>query len=196
MKKRINMTSRIQKNEFLRTIFCLLVMTIMSGCVSRDISNLERDVSDIMARPGGRIDPLPEIKPYEAYAYQSGLERKRNPFKLFFVIEKPEIEPGAVDDGLTEEMEREIRNRNREELEQFELDSLQMVGTLENDNNYWGIVLDPDGVVHRVKVGNYLGVNIGKIINIYEDRVELREIVQDSSGRWEEREAKLVLNEE
>ncbi len=190
------MTSRIQKNKLLKTIFCLFVTVLISGCVSRDISNLERDVSEIMARPGGRIDPLPEIKPYEAYAYQSGLDSARNPFKLFFVIEKPEIEPGAVDDGLTEEMEREIRNRNREELEQFELDSLRMVGTLDNDNNNWGIVLDPDGVVHRVSVGNYLGVNIGKIINIYEDRIELREIAQDSGGRWEEREAALALIEE
>lgn len=190
------MTSRIQKNESLRTLLCLLAITTISGCVSRDIGDLEDQVSDVMVRPGGRIEPLPEIKPYEAYAYKSGQAEGRNPFKLFFVIDKPEIQEGAVDDGLTEEMEREIRNRNREELEQFELDSLRMVGTLDNDNNNWGIVLDPDGVVHRVSVGNYLGVNIGKIINIYEDRIELREIVQDSSGRWEEREAALALIEE
>jgi len=196
LKKRINMTSRIQNYNLIKIIFSLFVITIISGCVSRDISQLESEVSEIMVRPGGRIDPLPEIKPYEAYAYQSGLESARNPFKLFYIIEKPEIEPGAVDDGLTEEMEREIRNRNREELEQFELDSLRMVGTLDNNDNNWGIVLDPDGVVHRVSVGNYLGVNIGKIINIYEDRIELREIVQDSSGRWEEREAALALIEE
>lgn len=190
------MKSRIQINKFLKALFCLLSIALISGCVSRDISDLERDVSEIMARPGGRIEPLPEIKPYEAYSYQSGLANARNPFKLFFVIDKPEVEEGVVDDGLTEEMEREIRNRNREELEQFELDSLRMVGTLDNENNNWGIVLDPDGVVHRVSVGNYLGVNIGKIINIYEDRIELREIVQDSSGRWEEREAALALIEE
>tara|TARA_R110000782_G_scaffold209214_3_gene297425 strand:- start:3408 stop:3980 length:573 start_codon:yes stop_codon:yes gene_type:complete len=190
------MTSRIQKNKFIRTLLCLSVITTLYGCVSRDISDLDSKVSGIMARPGGRIEPLPEIKPYEAYAYQSGQVNGRNPFKLFFVLDKPEIAEGTIDDGLTEEMEREIRNRNREELEQFELDSLRMVGTLDNDNNNWGIVLDPDGVVHRVSVGNYLGVNIGKIINIYEDRIELREIVQDSSGRWEEREAALALIEE
>lgn len=150
-----------------------------------------------MARPGGRIEPLPEIKPYEAYAYKSGKENAPNPFKLFYVVNKPEITDEAIaDDGLTEEMEREIRNRNREELEQFELDSLRMVGTIDNENNNWAIVLDPNGVVHRVKVGNYIGANIGKIINIYEDRIDLREIVQDSTGRWEEREAALALLEE
>jgi len=149
-----------------------------------------------MARPGGRIEPLPEIKPYEAYSYEAGKLESRNPFKLFYVIDKPEIEEGSVDDGLTEEMERELRNRNREELEQFELDSLRMVGTLDNETNNWAIVLDPNGVVHRVSVGNYIGINVGKIINIYEDRIDLREIVQDSNGRWEEREAALALIEE
>ena len=167
----------------------------MSGCVSRDISDLEITVSDIMARPGGRIEPLPEIKPYEAYAYISGKAEGRDPFELFYEINKPDLSEESVDDGLTEEMEREIRNRNREELEQFELDSLRMVGTLDNSDNNWGIVLAPDGVVHRVSVGNYMGLNIGKIINIYEDRIELREIVRDSTGRWEEREAALALIE-
>jgi type IV pilus assembly protein PilP len=187
----------IQINRFIQAVICLLAVSFLSGCVSRDISSLEDQVAEIMARPGGRIEPLPEIKPYEAYAYQSGNEDARNPFKLFYVISKPEITDDAiVDDGLTEEMEREIRNRNREELEQFELDSLRMVGTIDNQSNNWAIVLDPNGVVHRVRVGNYIGANIGKVINIYEDRVELREIVQDSGGRWEERESALALIEE
>jgi type IV pilus assembly protein PilP len=186
-----------QHMKYILIAICFSSMTLVTGCVSRDISKLETKVDEIMARPGGRIEPLPEIKPYEAYTYQSGAEDARNPFKLFYVTKKPDItDESIVDDGLTEEMEREIRNRNREELEQFELDSLRMVGTIDNENNNWGIVLDPNGVVHRVKVGNYLGANIGKIINIYEDRVELREIVQDSNGRWEEREAALALVEE
>jgi type IV pilus assembly protein PilP len=184
-------------NRFIRLVICLSIVSFLSGCVSRDISDLESQVAEIMARPGGRIEPLPEIKPYEAYAYKSSEENARNPFKLFYVVSKPEISDEAiVDDGLTEEMEREIKNRNREELEQFELDSLRMVGTIDNENNNWAIVLDPNGVVHRVKVGNYIGANIGKIINIYEDRIDLREIVQDSNGRWEEREAALALLEE
>jgi len=187
----------IQLNKFIQAVTCLAAISVLSGCVSRDISPLQDEVAEIMARPGGRIDPLPEIKPYEAYAYKAGAESERNPFKLFYILDKPEItDESIVDDGLSEEMEREIRNRNREELEQFELDGLRMVGTIDNESNNWAIVLDPNGVVHRVKVGNYIGANVGKIINIYEDRIELREIVQDSGGRWEEREAALALIEE
>ncbi len=191
------MKSYIHINRFIKTLICLSVISFLSGCVSTDISDLESQVSEIMARAGGRIEPLPEIKPYEAYAYQSGSQNARNPFKLFYVVNKPELtDESIVDDGLTEEMEREIRNRNREELEQFELDSLRMVGTIDDENNNWAIVLDPTGVVHRVQVGNYLGANVGKIVNINEDGIDLREIVQDSNGRWEEREAALALLEE
>ena len=191
------MKYRYRLIKFVKATACLAFIMSLSGCVSRDMSDLENQVTEIMARPGGRIEPLPEIKPYEAYTYESGQKGGRNPFKLFYQVDKPELDnKSAVDDGLTEEMAREIRNRNREELEHFELDSLRMVGTLEDENNNWGIILDPDGVVHRVKVGNYIGTNIGKIINIYENEITLREIVQDSNGRWEEREAALALIEE
>ena len=148
-----------------------------------------------MSRPGGRIEPLPEIKPYEAYSYKSASEGLRDPFQEFYeqrVEADTKVDQNA---GLTAEMERELRNRNREELEKYELDSLQMVGTMNNEGNSWGIIKDPDGNVTRVRVGNYIGRNIGKIVNIYEDRIELREIVQNNQGRWEERQAAIALIE-
>ncbi len=174
----------------------LVLIFLFSGCVTSDMTDLEKEVEQIMARPGGRIPPLPAIKPYEAYAYQSGKEDARDPFQLFY--EKKIVDQGQPDEdlGLTEAMEREIKYRNREELEAYELDSLRMVGTLENSEDLWGIIRDPDGTVHRVKVGNYLGRNIGKILNIYEDRIELREIIKNNDGRWEERPAAIALVEE
>lgn len=167
---------------------------ILTGCVSRDMSDLEQYAQKILSRSGGRIEPLPEIKPYEAYTYQAAQQGKRSPFKLFY-----EKEPESVADeegkGLSEEMAREIHHRNREELEQFELDSLDMVGTLRDNDQLWAIIRDPEGVVHRVTVGNYMGRNIGKITDISENKVELREIVKDSQGRWQEREAAIGLSE-
>lgn len=165
---------------------------LLGGCVSRDISDLEAWTQEVLARPGGRIKPLPAIKPYEAYTYQGAEEGKRDPFEPFYKQREAQQEEVA-DSGLTPEMEREIKNRNREELEQFELDSLKMVGTMEDKNEEWGIILDPDGVVHRVKVGNYMGRNIGKITNIFEDHIELREIIKTPQGRWEERQASIAL---
>ncbi len=174
-----------------------LICTLLSlgGCVVNDISDLDQYVQEVLARPGGRIEPLPEIKPYEAYAYQSGANDARDPFNLFY--QKNEDAAATEQDaGLTKEMEDEIRHRNKEELEQFELDSLRMVGIMENDDDQWGIIKGPDGVVHRIKVGNYMGRNTGKVLNVFEDRIEVREIVKNSQGRWEERQAAIALDEE
>ena len=190
--------SFIHSNRYIRLTIVLLAILGVAGCVSSDMSDLEKQVSKIMSKPGGRLEPLPEIKPYEAYVYESGKSGARNPFKRFYVVEQSlaiEESEGPVDDGLTEEMRNEIQNRNREELEGFELDSIKMVGTLQNEDNHWGIVLDPGGIVHRVKTGNYIGLNIGKITSIEEEQIEVREIIKDNSGRYGERKALLPLTE-
>lgn len=178
----------------LRPFWPLLLAVAVGGCVSKDKSDLQQWLDEVLARPGGRIDPLPEIKPYEAYAYKSADADARDPFQPFYVQREEEV-ADVKDPGLTKEMEQEIKNRNREELEQFELDSLRMVGTIQDPDDNWGIIRDPGGVVHRVKVGNYIGRNIGKVVNIFEDKIELREIVQNSQGRWEERPAAIALIE-
>ncbi len=166
----------------------------LGGCVSNDISDLDEYAQEVLLRPGGRIEPIPEIKPYEAYAYQSGAQDARDPFRLFFQRDEEALVE-EQDSGLTKEMEDELRHRNKEELEQFELDSLRMVGTMENEDFQWGIILDPDGAVHRIRVGNYMGRNTGKILNVFEDRIEVREIIRNSQGRWEERQAAIALVE-
>ncbi len=178
----------------LRLAMLSVIAMVAAGCVSRDISDLEQYTKEVIARPGGRIEPIPEIKPYEAYTYESGKVGARDPFQLFYV--KTEEELAAQDSGLTPEMEKEIRHRNREELELYELDSLRMVGTLEDTGAQWGIVRDPTGTVHRIRVGNYMGKNVGKILNIYEDKIELREIIRNPVGQWEERPASIALAEE
>jgi len=180
------------KGIWIASLVCALLS--LGGCGTSDMRDLDQYVQDILARPGGRIEPIPEIKPYEAYAYQSAALDARDPFRRFYQKDEAAI-VGEQDDGLTQEMQDEIQNRNKEELEGFELDSLRMVGTMESEDNQWGIIQDPDGVVHRIKVGNYMGLNTGKILNVFEDRIEVREIIRNSQGRWEERQAAIALVE-
>ncbi len=168
---------------------------LLSACGARDISDLQGYVAGVLKRPGGSIEPLPEIKPYERYVYRSGEAGGRDPFEAYYRTRRqlgPEMQ-------MTEAQRRyldEIESHNPEELENFELDSLRMVGTLNNLGDQWGIVLDSEGAVHRVKVGNYLGRNYGKIVTIAEDQIEVREIVNDGQGGWEERKAALALSAE
>ena len=72
-------------NKFIRSGFLLLFMLGIGGCVSSNMSDLEKQVAQIMSRPGGKLEPLPEIKPYEAYVYESGKSGARNPFKRFYI---------------------------------------------------------------------------------------------------------------
>ncbi len=66
------------------TFFLLMLLVSVSGCVSTDISDIILWVDEVLARPGGRIKPLPEIKPYEAYAYKSAAAKMRDPFQSYY----------------------------------------------------------------------------------------------------------------
>ncbi len=182
-----------------RAASLVLVLTAamaLGGCVSRDVSDLEQYAQSVLARKGGRIEPLPEVKPYERYVYPCDKDSCRDPFVSF--LEFLPADEGGKKKEMTEaqlQLAREAFERNKEELEQFELDSLRMVGTLENDATLWGIIQDTSGVVHRVQVGNYMGRNNGKIVSIEEDEIALREIVTDTNGDLVERSARIALAE-
>ncbi len=180
-----------------RTAWLLLpALLALAGCVNRDMGDLQKYTKTVLARKSGKIEPLPPIKPYERYLYQSAGQGLRDPFEGFAEQEPAKEVVAAATDAKQQRYTDEILAHNREDLENFELDSLRMVGTLRNDDELWGIILDNAGTVHRVQVGNYLGRNYGKILNIDEDRISVREITKDSAGRWEEREASLALTEE
>lgn len=163
---------------------CLLI----AACGGDSMRDLREYAAEVHARKSTRVEPLPEFKRYETYAYASS--DKVDPFEPFFQEDKVGVADTRPNNGLQPDLDR-----NREELEAFPLDSLRMVGTLEQHDAVWGIVKDPEGVVHRVQVGNYMGQNYGKIMHIQEDRIELLEIVPDGQGGWMENQAAVALAE-
>ncbi len=158
---------------------------VLGGCTSNDMSDLQRYVESVLAREGGRIDKVDPIKPYTPYVYKGS---EIDPFAPFYDDEPQQQQ--TVASGPSPDL-----NRNREELEQYALDSLRMMGTLERDGATWAIVRSPDSLIHRISVGNYIGKNHGKIISISEDRIALKEIIPDGQGGWTERDAGLALLE-
>ena len=183
-------------NKLVRAASMAIAVSALAGCVSTDMSDLENYIAEVNARPArAAIPPLPELKIPETYAYASGQEGRRDPFESFLRKRAEDAVAKTADDAKTMALRQEIEGRNPEELEQFELDALRMVGTLEDNNQLWGIVLDKDGTVHRVRVGNYMGKNYGKILAISEDKIELREVITTSNGGLEERPATIALTE-
>ncbi|MGD8909152.1 MAG: pilus assembly protein PilP [Chromatiales bacterium] len=164
----------------------LAVLLGLNGCASPDIDELREYVAEKKAQPPGRIEPLPEIKQITTFVYEANM--RRDPF----VPTEGAEDAGApvADSGISPDF-----NRRREELESYALDAIRMVGTLEQADLRWGLVKTKEGTVHRVKPGNYMGQNHGRIILISEDKIELSEIIQDGTGGYIERQASLALAE-
>lgn len=175
-------------NRHLILILSLLTITpmLIVGCDSNKMSELEAYTQTVNARPPGSIEPLPEIKPIETFVYMPG--ERRDPFTPD--AQAMPDEPVVEDNGLAPNP-----NRRKEELESVPLDSLRMVGTLHQDANRWGLIRTKEGIIHRVKVGNYLGMNNGQITNIGDDAIQLTEIVSDAPGQWRERAATVALTQ-
>ena len=160
-------------------VLAALVAGLLTGCSGRD-GDLDRFIDATKKEPGGRVEPLPEVKPYEAFTYTD--QDLRSPFVPGG--------SGGASAGL-----RPDSKRNREFLEQFSLDTLKMVGTLNLGGSRYGLVSTKDGRVHRVVVGEHIGTNDGKITDITPSKIALVEIIPDGLGGYIERPAALGLNE-
>ncbi len=165
----------------LRFVLAATLLAAVAGC-SDDTDQLRAQIAEIKSRPGGRIEPLPEVKPYETFAYPAA--DQRSPF-----------EPGVPASLSGPNAIRPDSSRPREFLEQFSLDTLRMVGTLKLNNRVYGLVQTSDGLVHRVLPGNRLGQSDGRITAIEDGKISLVEIVPDGMGGFIERPAALALSD-
>lgn len=163
-----------------------VVIGTTTGCVNRDFSDLDAFMEEKRARPGGIIAPIPTFKAYEAFAYSA--TQLRSPFDR--PIEVREITQLQAISSI-----RPDDDRPKEFLEQFTFDSLAMVGTLERGEQEWTLVRDPEGGIHRVSLGNFLGRNHGKIVEMTDSYVAVVEIVSDGTeDGWVERPRTIELS--
>lgn len=168
-----------RKNSWLFIGAMCAALVGLSACSSKD-DELKAFIANTKKEAGGRVEPLPELKPYESYAYSSA--DIRSPFM-----------PGGSGGGSADSLRPDSR-RNREFLEQFSLDTLRMVGTLRLADRTYGLVKTKDGLVHRVLPGNYMGQADGKVTEITPSKISVVEIVPDGLGGYMERPASLALN--
>ena len=168
----------------LRYGLVLLATAGLTACGS-DMGDLDQYINETKARPGGRIEPLPEITPYEGFTYVADKQGLRSPF----VPDTPQA-AGPASGGT-----RPDPDRSREYLESFPLDTLSMVGTLYIGETMYGLVQTADGLIHRVVPGNYLGQNDGRITDISESEIMLVEIISDGIGGYIERDAAVSLSD-
>jgi len=163
----------------------VLASLLLAACGGEEFQDLRDFVKNAGADMRGKVEPPPEIKPYEPFNYDNAVGLP-DPFKP----RKPEMRSGGQPGLNQPNMER-----RKDALEEFPLDGLKMVGFLHQGNVGHAIIRSPDGKLHRVKAGNYLGQNFGRITEVTDSEVKIKEMVQDSSGDWSERMSSLQLVE-
>jgi type IV pilus assembly protein PilP len=164
------------------------VVAALAGCgrsitsTPGDAPNLQEWVAGIKAKPAPPLDPLPVMQQFEQFEYSA--QSLRDPFSTAFAPGSSAAGP-RPDDG-----------RRKQALEQFPLDSLDMVGTIGGRGALVALVMGPDKVTQRVVSGNYMGQSDGRVTGVFEDRIELVELVPDGAGGWLERPATVSLDDE
>jgi len=169
----------------MRRLFYFMLALLLAGCGGEEFQDLRDFVNNAGADMRGKVEPPPDIKPYEPFAYDNSAGLP-DPFK-------PRKAKAVSADRRG--MNQPDFDRPKEELEEYPLESLRMVGYLSQKGVDHAVLRSSEGKIYRVKVGDHLGLNFGQIISITETEVRIKEMVQDSAGDWTERESSLQLIE-
>ena len=163
---------------------------LLAACGSSDQEELQQWMAQQRAQAKPRVTPIEEPKKFQPQTYT--VDGGADPFdsgKLTQALRRD----AAKQVGQGGLMQSEL-NRRKEPLEAMPLDAMVMVGSLQKQGQPTALV-KVDRLLYQVRVGNYLGQNYGKIIRITENSIQLREIIQDVTGEWIERNTELVLQE-
>jgi type IV pilus assembly protein PilP len=168
----------------------ILALALVLGACGRSVtsgpdtpSNLQKWVAEVKKRPAPALDPLPVMQQFETFEYAA--QGLRDPFSNAF-----------ADEGSASSGPRPDPNRRKELLEQFPLDSLDMVGTIGTGASQVALVTAPDKVTYRVRPGMYMGQAEGRVTDVTESRIDLVELVPDGAGGWLERPASIALDDQ
>ena len=168
---------------------------LLAACVDQEMPDLTQEIAQIKAEKKVALLQMPAFPTETIVPYEGG--SVRSPFEDFDKEKKDAIDPNANNNAnaLPPGCIRPDTYRNKEPLEGFPLDSLTMVGTLEEGNSMWALISDPQKIVHMIKVNNYIGQNYGKITSIIENKVDVVELYSDEIGCYFERSAAITMKE-
>lgn len=163
----------------------LALVPWLGACGEGETADLERRLDALRANPGDvTLTPLPPVPVYRSVDYR--VADRRSPFQA----RQPESREWPMGNaGLAPDA-----SRPREPLEAYDLEQLDLVGTLTVGGQASALIEAPDGNVHRLRVGDRLGTDHGRIVGIDEASVQLVEIVPTGRGGWIERSTQLSLD--
>jgi type IV pilus assembly protein PilP len=166
-----------------KNIFPCLLLSLLSACGGGVNDELKEFITTADKNAKRSVPPLPPVQAYTPFGY-TGFDLP-DPFKPR-TLTAVKVGTGINAPDL---------NRRKEALEAFPLESLKMVGTLQQQKENFGLV-KADNTVFRLKVGNFVGQNFGRVTEISDTAINIKEKIQDGSGDWTERDSSLKLLED
>lgn len=171
----------------LRALACVMaVCAVLSGCGS-DQDDLRSWMDHVRSTTQPIRERIAEPKRFEPFRYDDAL--LVDPFSFDKLQSAYARLVQRSRSGLSPDL-----NRRREALESYPLESIHMVGRLSGDSRNYAL-LQVGTQVFKAAVGNYAGQNYGVITKITDGEVKLKELVQDATGEWVQRETSLQLQE-
>lgn len=165
----------------------LLMSAALVGCGGSEHDGIAKWMDEQRGLVKSGVAPIAEPKRFTPYAYtQASAVEPFSQQKLAMAVKQEVAKSSAL---VNPEL-----NRRKEPLEAYPLDAMTLVGSL-NRSGKLSALVRADNLLYEVKLGNYLGQNYGRIVKITETDLTLREIVQDATGEWIERNASLQLQE-
>lgn len=172
-----------------RLLPLLCAAGLLTGCGPSGTDEIRSWMQELRTTMKPGVTPISEPKQFFPQAYaESGVD-PFNAIKLTQALRRESSQSASNASLIAPEMAR-----RKEPLEAYPLDAMAMVGSL-NKSGSQTALLNVNGLIYQVKAGNYLGQNYGKIVKITESGIQLREIIQDTTGDWVERVTALDLQE-
>ncbi len=162
--------------NFIKLFSITFLLAAVSSCTNEK-DDLTQYINEIKSRAPKKIEPIPEFTSLPDFQYPENLKR-RSPFEPI----KAAVDHSAAPD----------QNRPKQPLESYGLDALKFVGTLEQDHHTWALILQPDGNIARIRAGDYMGKNYGKVIKVTPSKLTLKETVR-VAGQWQQKITEIKL---
>lgn len=167
----------------------ILLCLVFSGCSDGGYEDLKVWMEESSRDLRGKVTPLPEVKAYEPVPYS--VENLLDPFRGSKIDPNSQLKQGVGKGGMFQP-DFEAREQRNSILEKYPLESLTMIGRLIVNRQPIAVV-KYENSVRQVKVGDYIGLDFGMVTAIDEAEIKLRELIQDSTGEWGERQSSLYL---
>lgn len=159
----------------------------LAGC-EHNMNDLHQFVAQARAKKVTKIPPIPHMTPYTPFSYEQA--GRRDPFVPAEANKGKKTDQHVTSNGVHPDF-----SRPPQPLEQYPLDALHMVGTMNFSGVRYAMVTAPDGVIHRVTVGNYMGKHYGRVMKITATAIQLKEIIPDGFGGWRYQATSLSMAE-